>query len=166
MADVDNPFQAFDDPNNPKTADHRELLGQTQPWLIVFGAFLALGALGIVLATGTMALFGVVGMAGLLGGEAPEGAALGGGFMLGLVVVYGLIGLLYGALAYFLIRQAVAISSFRRTAALDDLADVLRAHRDFWRVSGISMVVFMVLYCGGIGTFVLLGSAMSSTFEP
>lgn len=159
MAEVDNPFEAFEGADNPKTADHRMLLAQTQPWLIVFGCFMALGAVGGLFGAGIMGVMGAAGVLGASGNDEFAAAGVAGGFTAFLVILYGLMALLYGALAYFLIRQATAISTFRRVGGLEPLADVLRAHRDFWRVSGMSMVALMVLYCGGIGLMVSLGMA-------
>lgn len=165
MAEVDNPFDAFEGKDKLDTEDVRTLLGQTQPWLIVFGCFMALGALGMAMGATVMGFMGVAGMFGASASE-ESAAALGvGGLFSLLVLIYVMGAALYGALAYFLLRQATAIATFRREGGAAPLAAVLRAHRDFWRVAGMSMVAVMLLYCGGIAVFGMLGAAGSAFME-
>ena len=151
-----NPFEAFQVADNSATAEHGQLLAQTQPWLILMGALTLVGAVFMVMASLAMGAMGAMGLA--VGEDDPAAAVFGGGFMVFGLVLYGAMAALYGGFAWFMLKQAIAIGRFRKEGGLDPLADVLRAHRDFWRLSGISVLTIMVLYCGGIGAMVMFGA--------
>jgi len=166
MADDSNPFQAFDNPGDASVADHRELLAQTQPWLMVLGVLSAVVTALMLLFTVVFAGMSVLGVAA--GGDDPELAQFGmasGAMGVVISVFYGLFSLLYGGFAWFMIKQALAIGRLKHNGGLDALGDVLRAHRDFWRLAGISTVAFIALYCGGIMVFATMGAMLGSAFE-
>lgn len=167
MAQPSNPFETLAAKDTPEAADHRALLSQTRPWLLVFGILTGGSALLLVGLALIMGLIGGAGFAGsVFGAEAEAAGLMGGGAIMAFIsFFYLLIGGFYGFLAYLLIKQANAIGRFAKLGGLDVLGDVLRAHRDFWRVSGISVLVLMVLYCGGIGLAGVLGAVGGALAE-
>lgn len=156
MAD-DNPFQAFDTPDDARTEEHQRLLTQTRPWLLLIGVLTALVAGLGGLATAVTVLGG---LAGLATGSSENL------LLLGLAIPYLAIVLLYGAFAWLLIQQSTAITALANGGGLPALANVLRAHRNFWRLMGITSLVFMVLYCGGFIAVMAIGSSLNNTFGP
>ncbi|MBX2798077.1 MAG: hypothetical protein KTR31_10420 [Myxococcales bacterium] len=152
----DNPFEAFDTPDAPEVVDHLMYVKQTQPWVIFLAVMTFLFAAFCLLAAVAMVGMGAFTM----GGAGSEGlvmmAVLGG--------VYGLIALFYGGLGYLMIRMAMAMGQVASGGGLEAVGAMLKHTRNFWRTTGIITLVFMVLYCGGIGVFTMVGSALSSTF--
>ncbi|MEM6927304.1 MAG: hypothetical protein AAF602_10260 [Myxococcota bacterium] len=166
MAEPENPFDAMGDKQNEAVADHRVLLAQTQPWLLLVGVLCALAA--VFLALGGFMVGGMGGLGLLAGSQSNElagvGAAAGVIFVLAFLF-YSTGALIYGAFSYFLIKQGMAIARFRGSGSLDDLAVILKANRDFWRLLGLMTLVGLALYCVLIGLFMSMGAAMQEIFQ-
>lgn len=155
-----NPFQAFEVAGSDETAEHIELLRQTQPWLYLMAILMLLGGAMMGLFTAMMALG--MGMGAALSDESL--GAEGGAVFLLLGLVYGLMTLLYLALGYFLLRQGMAIGELRAGGGLTSLASVFRYQLRFWRTIGVITLLVMVLYCGGIFAIFAIGAALPTTF--
>lgn len=164
MAEPENPFDAMGDKQNEAVADHRVLLAQTQPWLMLVGVLCALAA--VFLGLGGVMMGGMGGI-GLLAGssQSSELAGLGAVFMVMALLFYGTGALVYGAFAYFLIKQGMAIARFRGSGSLDDLAVILKANRDFWRLLGLMTLVGLALYCILVAGFMSMGAAMQELLQ-
>ncbi len=163
---TDNPYVPSESASDSATSDHRTLLAQTQPWLILIGVITALGAALFGLGTLFVGLASGVGLlAGSQSSEFAEFGMAGGAMMLVMTAFYGGFAVLYGAFAWFLIKQGMAIARYRGSGASDDLTMVLRAHRDFWRLAGITTLVLLVLYCATFTFFMSAGAALQQVFE-
>ena len=146
----DNPFEVSPDGYGDRSGRDRgvvtaevstrtiELLNQTRPWVSLIGVvFWLITALYVI-----FALFAFVGVA--LAGQA-AGAALV------VAVVYGIVGLIYGYLAKSLTGYASRINRLNGSERVEDLEDAMEAQKNFWRLSGILLLVSIVLALVVIG---------------
>jgi len=109
-----------------------EMLRLTKPWVRFLGV---LGIIGMVL----LSLGGVA--------VAIAGAAMkSNGSMLGLGLVYLLMGVLYLPPIIYLNRYANRIGDLLRSEAAEDLEAALTAQKSFWRYAGIVTLCVLCLY--------------------
>jgi hypothetical protein len=123
---------------------------ETRPWLW-FLAVLGFLASGLMM-LGGLAMSLVSSM--LPDGEGEELAFIGPAVGL----VYVVLALVYAVPAWLMVQQAMAIGNVT-TGGMEAIGEVLRHHRNFWRFVGGATAVLMVLYCGGIGLFTMVGIA-------
>lgn len=134
-----------------------EALRGTRPWVLLFSI------LGFLFT----ALLVLGGLASLLGGGAmfvsePGATAGPAGMMVGLALVYLLMGLLYLLPSLYLYRYASRIAHLGEGGGATALVDALEQQRRFWRLAGIVVLVGVVVYglivvvaivVGGLGAF-------------
>lgn len=116
-----------------------EALRGTRPWVRLIAVLGFLGA----------AMLLVFGLVVLLGGGASmfgELGAGGGAAMIGLGLMYLLIGLLYFLPCLYLLRYAGRITRLVQGGGAATLVDALEQQRRFWRLVGIYAVAMLVLY--------------------
>lgn len=131
-----------------------EALRGTRPWVLLFAILGFLGAALMVIA-GLFILLG--GGASMFAGLGEEGAAAGG-MMIGLGVVYLLMGLLYFLPCLYLLRYAGRIRSMLQGGGEAALVAALDQQRRFWRLVGIYTVVILALYAVGLVVFALVAA--------
>jgi hypothetical protein len=135
-----------------------QYLRQTQPWV----AFIAVVAALTTLLMG-FAGAGIAVMALAAGGESdPDLGGLGGAMGGILGAVYLVFAAVYAIPTYFLARFALAAGP----GDLRGAADAIRHQRNLWRALGGITLATIVLYCGGIAAIAVLGTALSSFFDP
>jgi hypothetical protein len=124
------------------------LLGETRPWLLLFGVLAFIGAafLGLyTLLSIPMAIMMPQPVLGLLIGL----------FLAAGTAIYVLIGV-------FLLRFASAAGSFRRQPEIATLNSAMRAQKSFWKTMGIMFLVSLVFNF----VMLILVFAVGMTFQP
>jgi hypothetical protein len=119
-----------------------EALRGTRPWVLLCSIFGCLMALLMVVLGGFVLLGGGASMFGDLGGE----GAAAGGMMIGLGLVYLLMGLLYFLPCFYLFRYARRIRGMLQGGGAAAMVGALDQQRRFWRLIGIYSLVVIVLY--------------------
>lgn len=137
----------------------QELLG-TQAW-VRFVSVLMLIATGFMFLSLIMALLSP-GNSGLeVSGRYRGDAAYQGGYVVGQLVAFFFVGVLYLYPTLLLSKYAAAIRRFRHGRSMTDMEEALRHQRYFWRFAGIVSCVMLVLlvifivFAVGMGTFML-----------
>jgi hypothetical protein len=125
-----------------------EMLRQTRPWVIFLAIVAFLGSAGMFLLSLFMFAVGFIMPGGLKG--AGGGAAAFGGAM---EMVYGAMGFVYLPFAAMCIYQGIklwaygsAIGRLMASRAAVDLEEALKHQKSYWKFSGISVIVIVVLY--------------------
>ena len=113
----------------PRTVD---LLSRTRPWVMLV-------SIVMFIASALMVLGGVAGLAF---------SSLGPGAMpmMGVLVVYVIMGLLYIIPAIYLFRYARRISDLKLSQHFTDLEAALQAQKSFWKFVGILTMIAMGIY--------------------
>lgn len=131
-----------------------EALRGTRPWVRLFSILGFLSAALMVVLGAAVVLGGGASMFGDLGGE----GAAAGGMMLGLGVLYLVIGLLYFLPCFYLFRYASRITSITEGGGAAALVDALDQQRRFWRLVGIYTVVMLALYLVAAVVFAIVAA--------
>jgi hypothetical protein len=127
-------------------------LRQTRPWVRLV-AIVGFVMAGLLIVMGLfMALLGGVG--GIFGDD-----AMSGGIGIGIGLLYGVIGLIYVVPSLHLFRYAKAIGRLLEGGRGPALEEALGHQRAFWRLVGILVLVFLVLYALGLAFVVIAGIA-------
>lgn len=124
------------------TAGSLDAASGTRPWVTLVAVLATLLAGLIFLVAFAMAAMMAI------GGGMSEELGIGGGIGAAVVVflLYGLMGLLYAAIAWRLWRIRKSIVAFVAGAGSATLEDMLRAHASFWRLIGILALVVICIY--------------------
>ena len=154
---MSSPFDAPTANNASENADleaiHAELSRAKLPQYGVGGC----GLLAALVALGFALMMLVVGLIGL----ATAGAE--SVMVIGVALLYGLIGLFYAAPAYLLVRAAMALSSGGGRG--EQLLLAARYHRLLWQVvAGMVVSVFALYFLMFVG-IMTLGASLNSTFD-
>lgn len=113
----------------------------TKPWVLLIGIVLMISAVFTLLGT-----VGIMGMSVVgVGGAGP-----GMGAMLGIGIVYAVMGVVYILLAVYLFKYSSAIGRLLQSASVVDMEDALHSQRKFWKFSGILTAVMLVLMVLGL----------------
>ncbi len=132
----ENPYAPGNSPLEERPLDAEDAqarclmaLKGTRPWVRFMGILTAIAA----------TLAGLGSIAALLG-------SLGNVGLLPIAVLYGAITVLYGFAAKFLLFYAGAITRSEASLKLHDIANALEHQKSFWKLIGMSTVIFLVLY--------------------
>lgn len=140
-------------------ADIGRSLRQTQPWVLF------LSAIGFL---GSLLLCGFGGMVTMIGGLF---SGFGRGDIDGSEEIAGIgvfMGLFYFVLAIFYATPALLMARFgifisgASTGDAAAIARAVRAQRDLWAFVGGSVLLLLILYCGGSMLVVVAGMAAAS----
>jgi hypothetical protein len=127
-----------------------QLLKQTRPWVRLLGI---LGFIGCVL----MILAGI-GLCVTMSQQ--RGAAFG----IGMMITYGVMGLLYIFPSIYLLRYAKHIRALEQNRTVPSLNEALTAQKSFWKFVGMMFAIIFVIYgvifvvmifAGALGAFSL-----------
>jgi hypothetical protein len=147
-------------PNGTVGAAVVDQLARTRGWTRLFSVLLWIGAAFLILAGGTMMLFGLI-----AGGAAEQMeqqlAAIGGA--LGLGIFYFLMAIFYIYPALKLGGYSSRISDLINAPSETNLIAALNEQRAFWKYVGILMVVMLALYAViFIGFLITVGFAAAT----
>ncbi len=141
-------------------------LRKTRPWVLFLAVMGFIGAAFMAIAAIPMLLGASVGMmGGMEGMEGMEGMGMmGGGFMIGMGVLYLLFAVIYFFISLYLLRYAGAIKRAVAGLSLQDLEMALEHQASFWKLAGIMTLVAIVATIGAlivmIGGAVMMGGSM------
>ena len=106
----------------------------TKPWVLLIGivliisaAFMLIGTIGIMIAS-------TVGM-----------AAAEAGPLIGVAVMYGVMGIIYVMMGVYLFKYSSAIGRLLQSVSVIDMEEALQSQRKFWKIAGIITAVMLVL---------------------
>ncbi len=132
-------------------------LRKTRPWTLliailgfVFSAFMVIAAVPMLLGGGMMGS----GMEGMEGVEGLE--VFGGGMMIGMGVLYLVMGVIYFIASLYLLRYSGSIKRVVSGMQVGDLEAALSQQASFWKLMGImtllTIVLSIVMMVVGIGS--------------
>lgn len=116
-----------------------QALVRTRPWLMLWAVILFLGAALCALGAVAMVIVGA-----LSGSSSDSDMELG--FMLGLGLVYLLMGAIYLIAGLYLTRFFMAIGATNRLRRPEDLERAMTIQLKFWRITGIALLTVIVVY--------------------
>ena len=155
MAEENNPIREED----MLLADIGRSLRQTQPWVLFLSVLGALGSLAICGLGGMVMMIG--GVASGIGRTGVDGSEELAGFGVFMGLFYVMLALFYAVPAALMARFGVLISG-ASTGDVAAIARAVRAQRDIWAFIGGSMLLLLILYCGGTMLMVVVGMAASN----
>ena len=134
-------------------------LRKTRPWVLFIAILGFIGAAFMLLASIPVFLGG--GMTGFEGADAGLGMA-GTGMMIGMGVIYLLMGVIYFMASLYLLRYASAIKRAVTGLNIGDLESALEAQASFWKLVGIlsivSIILMLVFMVIGIGSLAMMSN--------
>ncbi len=137
-------------------------LRKTRPWVLFIAILGFIGAAFMLLASIPVFLGGgMMGMTGFEGADAGLGMA-GTGMMIGMGVIYLLMGVIYFMASLYLLRYASAIKRAVTGLNIGDLESALEAQASFWKLVGIlsivSIILMLVFMVIGIGSLAMMSN--------
>jgi hypothetical protein len=136
-------------------------LRKTRPWVLFMAILGFIGTALIAISSISMIVGGSM-MGSATGMEAV--GMPGMGFMIGMGVVYLLLGVVYFMASLYLLRYAGAIKSAVTSLNMGELERALEAQASFWKLVGIltivSFVLMIVFFIVGAGSLSMLSAGM------
>lgn len=136
-------------------------LQKTRPWVLFLAILGFVGAAFTVLAAIPMMMGGA--MMGNMEGVEADIAPFGGGMMIGMGVLYLVIGSIYFMASLYLLRYAGAIKRVSSSLSVADLETAMDQQASFWKLIGIlalvSIVLIIVMLVVGVGGAMIMGNA-------
>jgi Na+/melibiose symporter-like transporter len=128
-----------------------ESLRKTKGWVMLVGIMLLLAA-ALTLLGGLMMVFA----SSMLGADnaMPRGASVAMG------AFYLVFAIVYVALAMYLIKYSSAISRLNRDQSSEAMELALSHQQKFWRLTGVLMLLFIVLFVVGMVAAIAIPSLM------
>lgn len=134
---------------------------KTRPWVLFLAILGFIGTAFTVLAAVPMMMGGA--MMGNMEGVDADIAPFGSGMMIGMGVLYLVIGVIYFMASLYLLRYASAIKRLTSSLSVADLETALSQQASFWKLIGIlalvSIVLMVVALVAGIGGAMIVGNS-------